>query len=94
MPNGKRESMREGPLADLFRKTAEDTGDTPVPAEAPQREPGEDTAAAPTPPTSSGSEPSEREPRAQPPGAPSSVTPENSDSVTPRDRSGPAGGAC
>ncbi len=26
MPTGKRASMREGPLADLFRKTAEDTG--------------------------------------------------------------------
>ena len=25
MPTGKRASMREGPLADLFRKTAEDT---------------------------------------------------------------------
>ena len=25
MPNGKRASMREGPLAALFRKTAEDT---------------------------------------------------------------------
>src|SRR5450755_223863 len=86
MPNGKRASMREGPLADLFRKTAEDTGDTPVPAEAPQREPGEDTAAAPTPPTSSGSEPSEREPRAQPPGAPSSVTPEERHIPTPQER--------
>ena len=26
MATGKRASMREGPLADLFRKTAEDTG--------------------------------------------------------------------
>ena len=26
MPTGKRASMREGPLAALFRKTAEDTG--------------------------------------------------------------------
>jgi len=30
MPNGKRASMREGPLADLFRKTAEDTADAPA----------------------------------------------------------------
>jgi cell division protein FtsZ len=40
MATGKRASMREGPLADLFRKTAEDTpappaGDAPVPAAAP-----------------------------------------------------------
>jgi cell division protein FtsZ len=31
MATGKRASMREGPLADLFRKTAEDTPDTPEP---------------------------------------------------------------
>ena len=31
MPTGKRASMREGPLADLFRKTAEDT--TPPPSQ-------------------------------------------------------------
>jgi cell division protein FtsZ len=30
MPNGKRASMREGPLADLFRKTAQDTNDAPA----------------------------------------------------------------
>ncbi len=33
MPSGKRASMREGPLAALFRKTAEDTG-SPPPEEA------------------------------------------------------------
>jgi cell division protein FtsZ len=42
MPAGKRASMREGPLADLFRKTAEDadahrTVPASPPAEAPQR---------------------------------------------------------
>ena len=47
MPNGKRASMREGPLADLFRKTAEDTADQPA-EPAHQRELGED-AATPTP---------------------------------------------
>jgi cell division protein FtsZ len=38
MATGKRASMREGPLADLFRKTAEDTGSSPSepePAAAP-----------------------------------------------------------
>ena len=32
MPTGKRASMREGPLADLFRKTAEDTPRPPEPS--------------------------------------------------------------
>ena len=43
MAIGKRASMREGPLADLFRKTAEDAG---PPAQAPT----EEAAAAPVPP--------------------------------------------
>jgi cell division protein FtsZ len=47
MPNGKRASMREGPLADLFRKTAEDTADQPA-EPARQHELGEETA-VPTP---------------------------------------------
>ncbi len=34
MPTGKRASMREGPLAALFRKTAEDTGAKPAAEEA------------------------------------------------------------
>ena len=34
MPTGKRASMREGPLAALFRKTAEDTGAAPREADA------------------------------------------------------------
>jgi cell division protein FtsZ len=34
MATGKRASMREGPLADLFRKTAEDTPETPETPEA------------------------------------------------------------
>jgi cell division protein FtsZ len=51
MPTGKRASMREGPLAALFRKTAEDTappGKQP-PAEAPSEQP----AATPDAPASS-----------------------------------------
>ena len=45
MPTGKRASMREGPLAALFRKTAEDTGQpgSQVPAQTPSEQP----AAAP-----------------------------------------------
>jgi cell division protein FtsZ len=47
MPTGKRASMREGPLAALFRKTAEETapGGAPAPAGTPEREP-EPTVAA------------------------------------------------
>jgi cell division protein FtsZ len=38
MPTGKRASMREGPLAALFRKTAEDTGASPgKPSDPPRR---------------------------------------------------------
>jgi cell division protein FtsZ len=44
MPTGKRASMREGPLASLFRKTAEDTaGDPPAP-EPSTPEPSSDPA--------------------------------------------------
>jgi len=39
MPNGKRASMREGPLAALFRKTAEDTSGVPAPRTPDQAEP-------------------------------------------------------
>ncbi len=49
MPSGKRASMREGPLAALFRKTAQDVDDTPHAAE-PEPEPrgrGERAAAPP-----------------------------------------------
>ena len=45
MPNAKRASMREGPLAQLFRKTAEDTAhEAKPPVTAP--EPVEETKAA------------------------------------------------
>jgi cell division protein FtsZ len=46
MATGKRASMREGPLADLFRKTAEDTDDT---APAPASPPPAQAAQAPQP---------------------------------------------
>jgi cell division protein FtsZ len=48
MPTGKRASMREGPLAALFRKTAEDTGRKP-PEEAGSRPPAEEARPAPEP---------------------------------------------
>jgi cell division protein FtsZ len=53
MPTGKRASMREGPLAALFRKTAEDTGkpgaeaSADVPADKPREQPA--APAAPEP---------------------------------------------
>jgi cell division protein FtsZ len=60
MPTGKRASMREGPLAALFRRTTEDqppdspTADAPVPTGS-ERAP--DTAAAPAPPAEHVEEP-------------------------------------
>jgi cell division protein FtsZ len=55
MPNAKRASMREGPLAALFRKTAEDTGALPPGSEqpalpAPEPEPAPPREAAPVQP--------------------------------------------
>ncbi len=51
MPTGKRASMREGPLAALFRKTAEDTSAKPPEPEkpAPAAEPEPERRAAPHP---------------------------------------------
>ena len=51
MPTGKRASMREGPLAALFRKTAEDTGQpgAEAPAEEPRAEQREQPAAPAAP---------------------------------------------
>jgi cell division protein FtsZ len=50
MPTGKRASMREGPLAALFRKTTDDFPATPEPERAaePERRPETDPPAAPT----------------------------------------------
>src|SRR5437764_1046534 len=51
MATGKRASMREGPLADLFRKTADDatSGDEDVPEVAPVKRRPARAAAAPKP---------------------------------------------
>ncbi|HEY1507645.1 MAG TPA: cell division protein FtsZ [Solirubrobacteraceae bacterium] len=50
MPTGKRASMREGPLAALFRKTAEETGSpgAEAPAEQPREQPAAPAAPEPT----------------------------------------------
>jgi cell division protein FtsZ len=50
MATGKRASMREGPLADLFRKTAEDTAPAEKPGKKPAKEPAKPEAAAPAAP--------------------------------------------
>ncbi len=54
MPNAKRASMREGPLSQLFRKTAEETGKPAAETSKPKNEP---KAAAPAPAVA---EPAER----------------------------------
>jgi cell division protein FtsZ len=69
MPTGKRASMREGPLAALFRKTAEDTGQPgppgkEPPAEPPSRQPA-DTPQAPA--ASQPATPEAQAPAPQPP---------------------------
>jgi cell division protein FtsZ len=50
MATGKRASMREGPLADLFRKTAEDTPDTGADQRQPPAQPPVPEQLAPEPP--------------------------------------------
>jgi cell division protein FtsZ len=90
MPNGKRASMREGPLADLFRKTAEDTADQPA-GPAPQRELGEETAVPVPAPAASGPE-TDREARGHPHPSPdphpsrTSVEPEERRIPSPQER--------
>ncbi len=61
MPTGKRASMREGPLAALFRKTAED--DASEGASSPAAEPA--APAEPSPPSEPESRPAEPEPEAR-----------------------------
>src|SRR3981081_2204528 len=67
MPTGKRASMREGPLAALFRKTAEDTGAIPREPESGTSPRAPETSAAPGP-QGAASQPSvtERQPKAKP----------------------------
>ncbi len=78
MPTGKRASMREGPLADLFRKTADDVEDArpaATPPVAQPQPPAQQQAPAPAP-----QQPSAQQPSAAAPG-PEVVAP-----ATPRDR--------
>ena len=63
MPTSKRASMREGPLADLFRKTAQDTPDTPDTPNAPD-------APADQPPAAAAPEPAPTQPAPAEPVAP------------------------
>jgi cell division protein FtsZ len=84
MPTGKRASMREGPLADLFRKTAEDTDEhkavppaQPAEAQEPAAQGSADAGRAPAPAA-------ERWPtdQTQPAASPQAPQPQ----LTPRDR--------
>jgi cell division protein FtsZ len=62
MPTGKRASMREGPLADLFRKTTEDTG-------ASEPSSADDAGQPATQPEATAPAPPERTPTAETPAA-------------------------
>ncbi|MEA2210857.1 MAG: cell division protein FtsZ [Solirubrobacteraceae bacterium] len=68
MATSKRASMREGPLADLFRKTAEDTSDpsTSTPRAAPSAAKAEAPAAAPPEPVVEETPPASPAPRRRP----------------------------
>jgi cell division protein FtsZ len=65
MPTGKRASMREGPLAALFRKTAEETSPPAQPAQQPPAPSEPPATAAPEAPTAS-QPPAAQEPPAEP----------------------------
>jgi cell division protein FtsZ len=78
MPTNKRASMREGPLAALFRKTAEDAPGDAKPEEGqPAPEPREQPAASapPTPPTPSPAPPAHEAPKAPEPPEPERYVP-------------------
>lgn len=90
MPNAKRASMREGPLAALFRKTAEDTGADAGPeaaSEAAQAAPAPAAPAAPQPVTPAAqAAPAPAAPAAaapEAPAAPAAATPEAPAAPTP-----------
>ncbi|HTY95999.1 MAG TPA: cell division protein FtsZ [Solirubrobacteraceae bacterium] len=80
MPNPKRASMREGPLAALFRRTEEQEGETPGQEATEAREPAADPPVASTP-----SEPRDEEVAARPPEPPARPEP----SVTERPPAAP-----
>jgi cell division protein FtsZ len=73
MASGKRASMREGPLAALFRRTDEDVPEETTPAAAPQADaPASEQpqAVAPEQPAASAPAPAPEPPRAEAPAAP------------------------
>jgi cell division protein FtsZ len=63
MAGGKRASMREGPLAELFRKTTQDDGDEQAAAEPERPEPPRAQEAAPSRPQAFRREEEDEEPR-------------------------------
>ncbi len=75
MATGKRASMREGPLADLFRKTTEDTDAAPATPPPPEPQPSEPEPQATVPPVPAArrsqhpsfDHPAERQPFESPP---------------------------
>jgi cell division protein FtsZ len=88
MPTGKRASMREGPLAALFRKTAEDTGSKAPEEEKPAppvaKKPAPPVAKKPAPPVTEKPAPPVAEPRTAPhPALRSPVLPEEEDRHVP-----------
>jgi cell division protein FtsZ len=94
MATGKRASMREGPLADLFRKTAAETeeheaqraGATP-PAQEPPSAPAQEPPRAPTEEPRSAAAPASRE-QATPPASREQATPPASGEQAPPPASG------
>jgi cell division protein FtsZ len=94
MPTGKRASMREGPLAALFRKTAQDTEDHPAveepsPGQAPPpgSAPARSGASAPGRPEASGHVP----PEASAPDAPEAAVPAQAAPGPPVEPTAPTG---
>ncbi len=77
MATGKRASMREGPLADLFRKTAAETSETSQDSPAgPVRAGGDEAAASSAPPDAAAHESAAPEPPAPEPPAPQPAAPD------------------
>ena len=85
MATGKRASMREGPLADLFRKTAEDTTPAEKPGKKQAKKPAKPESAAPAAPPASPALPVIPDPPGVPPLAPaaSRATPPESATASP-----------
>jgi cell division protein FtsZ len=82
MPTGKRASMREGPLAALFRKTAEDTGGAEEKPDAGKQ----GTPPADAAPSGSRGRSRSRRPAAQAPPPPPAPPPEEPHIPTPQER--------